>query len=75
MTFTRISMPNNDYYSTAYSLPGKVTFSAQNATVEPTASGNWHTATYDGSTFYPCFSAYSASKNIYTLNVTNDYFT
>ena len=70
-----ISMPNNDKYSDSYCLNGKVTFSASNATVEPSATDNWHTATYNGSTFLPCFSEVSPTAGTYALNVTNDFFT
>ena len=70
-----ISMPYNDKYSDSYCLNGKVTFSASNAKVEPSATDNWHTATYNGSTFLPCFSEVSPTAGTYALNVTNDFFT
>ena len=70
-----ISMPNNDKYSDTYCLNGKVTFSASNAKVETSDTDNWHTATYNGSTFAPCFSEVSPAADIYALNVTNDFFT
>ena len=69
-----ISMPNNSKYSSDYQLAGKVTFAAENAQVLPTASDNWHTATYNGGTFYPVFNAYATSSSTYALNVNNDFF-
>ena len=70
-----ISMPNNSRYQAAYNVAGKVTFSATNATVNQTNEQNWKTATFNGGTFYPCFSFYSKSSTTYAMNVTNDYYT
>ena len=66
-----ISMPNNDYYDTAYHLSGRVTFAATNAKVGVTElkrpkSGD--------KTFVPAFSMQAASENIFPLNVNNDFF-
>ena len=70
-----ISMPNNSKYTDSYCLKGKVTFSANNAKVEATDDKNLHTVTYNGSTFYPCFSFYEEWESYYAINVTNDFYT
>lgn len=70
-----ISMPNNSKYSSEYTVSGKVTFSSQNVTIKRTAFSYLNSSSYDGTTFYPCFSAYNQSATNYALNVTNDYFT
>lgn len=70
-----ISMPNNSNYAANYNVSGKVTFSATNVKVKQTSSAYWNTSTYDGATFYPCFSFYVQSATTYVLNVTNDYYT
>ena len=66
-----ISMPNNDYYDTAYHLSGRVTFAATNAKVGVTElkrpkSGD--------KSFVPNFSMQAASESIFPLNVNNDFF-
>ena len=70
-----ISMPNNSRYASNYILAGKVTFSSTNVTVNPTTVSSMNTATYNGGTFYPCYSFYSSSANNYAMNVTNDSYT
>ena len=70
-----ISMPNHSSYSSSYNVCGEVTFSATNSKVYRTGDDYQKSTTYDGAEFWPCYSAYSKSSNLYALNVTNDFFT
>ena len=63
-------MPNNVEYDEEYILAGKVTFSAQNATIE--VSSNLKTAKKGDKTFTPAFCQQNKSSNMYVLNVKND---
>ena len=65
-----ICMPNNVEYDEEYILAGKVTFSAQNATIE--VSSNLKTAKKGDKTFTPAFCQQNKSSNMYVLNVKND---
>jgi len=67
-----ISMPNNSEYDQDYCLNGKVTFTAQNARVEPTE--NALGISRGNKTFMPVFQRQSKSASIFALNVVNDYY-
>jgi hypothetical protein len=63
-----LSMPNNEEYSAEYNLGGRVTFSAQNATVPVTAAKV--TALADSSiTMVPTTVAVGRSSSVWALNV------
>ena len=63
-----ISMPNNSVYPAEYNHAGKVTFSAQNATIPASTQGEVWTA--DGSlAMIATFRQVEASNRVYALNV------
>ena len=68
-----VSMPNNEKYKEEFLLNGKVTFSAENATVRK--SEDVKTVQYEGRTFIPTFSEIGEGGGAYALNVSNDYET
>ena len=68
-----VSMPNNEKYKEEFLLNGKVTFSAENATVRK--SEDVKTVQYEGRTFIPTFSEIGEGDGAYALNVSNDYET
>jgi surface protein len=61
-----ISMPNSEEYIADYNLPGRVTFSAENATVPMTEIVKDESADY---VMTPCFTNAAAKQGIYVLNV------
>ena len=61
-----ISMPNSEEYVAEYNLPGRVTFSAENATVPMTEIVKDESADY---VMTPCFTNAAAKQGIYVLNV------
>ena len=61
-----ISMPNSEEYVADYNLPGRVTFSAENATVPMTEVVKDESADY---VMTPCFTNAAAKQGIYVLNV------
>lgn len=61
-----ISMPNSEEYVAEYNLPGRVTFSAENATVPMTEVVKDESADY---VMTPCFTNAAAKQGIYVLNV------
>lgn len=61
-----ISMPNSEEYVAEYNLPGRVTFSAENATVPMTEIVKDESADY---VMTPCFTNTAAKQGIYVLNV------
>ena len=61
-----ISMPNSEEYIAEYNLPGRVTFSAENATVPMTEIVKDESADY---VMTPCFTNAAAKQGIYVLNV------
>lgn len=68
-----VSMPNNEKYKEEFLLNGKVTFSAENATVRK--SEDVKNVQYEGRTFIPTFSEIGEGDGAYALNVSNDYET
>ena len=64
-----ICMPNNEEYDQDYCLAGNVTFSAQNARIEPTDKAQG--ITRDSKTFTPVFLEEKKASGIYALNVSN----
>ena len=61
-----ISMPNSEEYVADYNLSGRVTFSAENATVPMTEIVKDESADY---VMTPCFTNAAAKQGIYVLNV------
>ena len=61
-----ISMPNSEEYIADYNLSGRVTFSAENATVPMTEVVKDESADY---VMTPCFTNAAAKQGIYVLNV------
>ena len=61
-----ISMPNSEEYIAEYNLPGRITFSAENATVPMTEIVKDESADY---VMTPCFTNAAAKQGIYVLNV------
>ena len=61
-----ISMPNSEEYIADYNLSGRVTFSAENATVPMTEIVKDESADY---VMTPCFTNAAAKQGIYVLNV------
>lgn len=61
-----ISMPNSEEYVAEYNLSGRVTFSAENATVPMTEIVKDESADY---VMTPCFTNAAAKQGIYVLNV------
>lgn len=61
-----ISMPNSEEYIAEYNLSGRVTFSAENATVPMTEIVKDESADY---VMTPCFTNAAAKQGIYVLNV------
>ena len=61
-----ISMPNSEEYIADYNLSGRVTFSAENATVPMTEVVKDESADY---VMTPCFTNTAAKQGIYVLNV------
>ena len=72
-----ICMPNNGEYDSEYQLPGRVTFSAQNAAVAAsTGSAQNERPSRNGKTFMAAYKAKTRAKTngIYAINAVNDLY-